>query len=139
MRRIGDDAAGHAAIRLSAQGNAPGDGTAPVVTDNRETPHAQRVGEQEDIADQLVGRIGLNLLRLGRIAIAALVRRDAAKTVGEMCDLVSPGAVAFGKAVQEHQRRRIARADVHHVELDVVCQFYTLLFHHHPSVFIFSI
>src|SRR3546814_12441305 len=75
--------------------------------DNRELADAQRVGEQEYIADQFVGRIGVDLLRLGRTAIAALIGCDAAESVREIRDLAAPCAVAFRKAVEEDQRRRI--------------------------------
>ncbi len=141
MRRIGNDRARDAAVRHAAIGHAPGDRAAPVVTDDGESLDPQRIGEQEHIAHQLVGRIGFHLLRLGRPAIAALVGRDAAKPVGEMRDLVAPGAVAFGKAVQEDQHGRIARAFVHHIEFDAVRQHHALLLQRHAqlSAFILSI
>ncbi len=109
------------------------------MADHGESLYPQRIGEQKHVADQLVGRIGLDLLRPGRSAIATLVGGDAAVAVGEMRDLVPPGAVAFGKAVEEHERRRIARPGVDHVELDAIGERYALLFHPYPSASIFSI
>src|SRR3546814_2891509 len=91
--------------RLAAERDAPRDRPAPVVPDDREFTDAQRVGERENIGDQLVGGIGLGLLRLGRSAIAALIGRDTAEAGGKVGKLVAPGAVRFGKAVQEDQRR----------------------------------
>src|SRR3546814_7850932 len=66
--------------RLAAERDAPRDRPAPVVPDDREFTDAQRVGERENIGDQLVGGIGLGLLRLGRSAIAALIGRSEEHT-----------------------------------------------------------
>ena len=125
MRGVGDDRLVDPQV-LPAQRHAPGERAAPVMADNAETADPQRIGQQEDIADQLVRRVGLHRLRLRRAAIAALVGRDAAKAVGEMRDLVAPGAVAFGKSVEENQHRRIDRAFVHHVEVNAIVQRHPL-------------
>ncbi|QYU71245.1 hypothetical protein J4558_01320 [Leptolyngbya sp. 15MV] len=120
MRRVGDHRAHHAPVHLPGQGRAPGDRAAPVVADDREPVDAQRIGEQEHIADQLVGGIGVDLLRFRRPAITALVGRHAAVAAREVRDLVAPGAVALGKAVEEDEDRCIARTDVHDIECDPV-------------------
>ncbi len=64
MRRIGDDRALDPRM-LAAQGHTPGDRAAPVMANDGELRDAQCIGEQEDIADQLIRRISLDLLRLG--------------------------------------------------------------------------
>jgi len=99
---------------------------------------AQRIGQLENIADQLVRAVGIHILRLGRPAIAALVGRDAAVPVRKVRDLVPPGTVAFGKAVEEHQRWSVLRTFVDHVQFDAVGKFHALLFHSQPSASIFS-
>ena len=130
MRRIGDHRAGDARV-LAAQCHTPGNRAAPVVPDDGEMRDAQRIGQQEHIADQLVGGVGGDFLRLGRGAIAALVWRDAAEPVLEMRDLVPPRAVALGKAVQEDQHRRIHRPFIDDVEVDAVGQGHALQFESH--------
>ena len=140
MRCIGDYRAGHAARILAGQRYAPCNRAAPVMPDDGEVPHVERSGQQENIAHQLVGRVVGHRLRLGRSAIAALIGRDAAEAVGEMRDLMAPGAVALGKAVQEDQDRRVARPFIDHIEFDSIAQRNPLLFQHHghSSAFIFS-
>ena len=138
VRRIGDDAARDTAIHLPAQRNPPGDRAAPVVADNGECLHAQRIGQLENIADQLVRAVGIHILRLGRPAVAALVWGDATEPVGEMGDLVAPGPVAFGKAVKEDERGRVLGSFIDHIQLDSVGEPYPCLFHRHPSPSILS-
>ena len=129
VRRIGDHCRGDPPGPLATQRHAPSNRAAPVVADDGEAIHAERIGELEHVADQLVGRVSLDLLRLGRSAIAALVRRDTPIAVGQMRDLVAPGPVAFGKAMQEDQRGCIARSCIHHVQFDAARQLYPGLFH----------
>src|SRR3546814_20037454 len=71
MRRVGAhrarDAAGPRRMqptRLAAERDAPSDRPAPVVPDDGELTDAQRIGEREDVGDQLVGGIGFGVLRL---------------------------------------------------------------------------
>ncbi len=135
MRRIGDHGAGDAACLRTQHGDAPGNRAAPIVADDGEPVHAQRIGQQEDVADQLVGRVGIHFLGTGRSAIAALVGCDAAEAVAELRDLVTPAAVVFGKAVQEDQHRRIARADIDCVQFDPVCEHDVGLLHHSACIF----
>ena len=130
MRGIRHDRAGHAAIHLSHQCHPPGDRAAPVVSDHGKALDPQRIGEQENVAHQLIGGVILHRGRFGRAAIAALVGRDAAEVLGEMCDLMPPCAVALGKAVEEDQHRCIARPFVHHIEFDPVGECDAGLFHH---------
>src|SRR3546814_4566727 len=98
MRRIGDHRARHAArplgvqsARLAAERNPPGDRPAPVVADDGELADPQRIGERENVGDQLVRGIVGGVPRLRRAAIAALVGRDAAEAVRKMRQLVPPG------------------------------------------------
>src|SRR3990167_10567039 len=61
-----------------------------------------------------------------------------------MGDLAAPCAVAFGKAVEEDQRGRIAPLNrpwplINHIEFDPVREFDPFLLHAHPSASIFSI
>ena len=114
--------------RLTAERDAPRDRPAPIMTDDREFTDAERVGEREDVGDQLVGRVGFGIPRLRRAAIAALVGRDAAKVAREVRQLIAPGAVRFGKAVEEDEDRRVARSHVDDVELDSGRKLHPLLF-----------
>ena len=118
--RIGDDRAGDTARHLAADGGAPGNRAAPVVADHGELLHPQRIGELEDVADQLVGRVGGDLRRLRAAPIAALVGRNAAIPVGKMRDLVPPGAMAFGEAVQEDQHLAVPGAGIDHIQFNTV-------------------
>src|SRR3546814_14679765 len=65
---------------LAAERDAPCDRPAPVVPDDGELTDAQRIGEREDVGDQLVGGIGFGVLRLRRSAIAAPGGGAAAET-----------------------------------------------------------
>ena len=113
---------------MTGQRHAPGNRAAPVMPDNREVWDGERIGQQEHIANQLVGRVGLDRLRFRRATIAALIGRDAAVAIPEMRDLVAPGAVAFGKAVEENQRRRISGTFVDHIQMNPIGQRHALLF-----------
>ena len=53
MRRIDDGEARQP--RIAAQRGAPGDRAAPVVADQRELLDPERIGERENVVDQLVG------------------------------------------------------------------------------------
>ena len=71
MRRIGDDCTRHAACpcgvqsaRLPIECNTPCNRAAPIMTRNDEILDAKRVGQGKDIRGQLVGRIGIDILRL---------------------------------------------------------------------------
>ena len=140
MRRIGDHRAGHPPAHLPHNRHPPGQRAAPIVADDRELFDPQRIGQQEHVADQFVGGIILDPERLGRAAIAALVGGDAAEPARQVRDLVAPGAVAIGEAVQEDQRGGIAQIyrlwpGVHHIEFDPVRQRDPLLLHHSAPSF----
>ena len=66
---------------------------------------AERIGEREDVVDQLVGLVILDLLRPVRAGEAALVGHDQTEIVLEQRRELAPGAVRFGKAVEEDDRR----------------------------------
>ena len=139
--RIGDHRASDAASAgpfLPHQGDTPRNCATPVVADDGELVDAQLSRQQEDVADQLVRPVSFHFLRLGRPAVTALVGRDAAVPVRKVRDLVPPGTVAFGKAVEEHQRWSVLRTFVDHVQFDAVGKFHALLFHSQPSASIFS-
>ena len=128
MRGVAQDRALDAGA-LPAQSDAPCQRAAPIVPYDRESLDLQRIGKQEDIANQFVGRVVFDAFGLGRSAIAALVRRDAAVPVTKRRDLVAPGTVAFREAVEEYQRRRIAGAGIDHVERDPVGEYDPDLIH----------
>ena len=135
MRRVGDDGTLYAAHLLARHGHAPCNRAAPVMADNRELFHPQRIGQQEDIADKFVGRVIVHALGLGRAAIAALVGCNAAIPIGEMRNLVAPSPVALGKAVEENENRSFARARVDRVEFDAVGEADACLLHHSACIF----
>ena len=65
----------------------------------------ERVGERENVVDQQVGLISLDLLRPVRPGKAALVGHDEEEAILEPRRDLAPGAVRFGKAVEQDDRR----------------------------------
>ena len=108
MRRVDDRQPRQA--RIAAQRRAPGDRAAPVVADQRErsSPSASASAKMSSISRSVLYRF--DVLRQVRSGKAALVGHDQEKVVLEPRRDLAPGAVRFGKAVeQDHGRiRRIA-------------------------------
>ncbi len=87
-------------------GDRPGDLAAPVDAGEMETHAgaATGLGDFDDVGDEPVDGVigGVGRIGPGTRRIAALVRRDGAKTgVGEGCELVGPGVAGLRKAVEE--------------------------------------
>src|SRR3546814_2349173 len=118
MRRIGDHRARHAArplgvqsARLAAERNPPGDRPAPVVADDGELADPQRIGERENVGDQLVRGIVGGVPRLRRAAIAALVRSE--EHTSELQSLMRISYAVFClKKKKEYILKRIAQSSI---------------------------
>ena len=98
--------------------NAAAHATAPPqscpTSAKRSTP--ERIGEREDIGDQRVGGVSRDVLRSVAVAKAAQVGHDQPEAVAEQWRDLGPGAVRFGKAVEQDDRRGVGGAgngDVH--------------------------
>ena len=116
VRGVDDDQPRDA--RRLLQRRQPRDRAAPVVTDQREAIDAEMIGECDQVGDDLVGRIALDAVRLGRARIAALVWGEDEMVPGEIGDDVAPRPVRFGKAVQQDDGRMTAMPRDLDVELD---------------------
>ena len=71
---------------------------------------AELLCQGQHIGDQVLGAIGLDLLRRTRPFVAPQVGRDATVTVREVQQQAVPDECTFRKAVQEQQHRRILAA-----------------------------
>ena len=80
------------------------------MADQGEAIDPQRIGQRENVGDQLVGGVGLDLLRPVRCPEPAQVGHDQPEPVVEQRRDPAPGAVRFGKAVEQDHRRRILAA-----------------------------
>ena len=94
--------------------------------DQREAVDAEMVGQRDQVGDRLVGRVILDAFGLGRFGEAALVGREDEMVLGEVGDLVAPGAVQFGKAVEQDDRGVRGIAGDRDIELDAGGQGHTL-------------
>ena len=103
MRRIDDRQPRQA--RIAAQRRAPGYRAAPVVTDERKALDRERIGERENVVDQQLGLVRLDVLRPVGSGEAALVGHDQIKAVLKPRRDLAPGAVRFGKAMEQDDRR----------------------------------
>ena len=101
---------------------APGERAAPVVRDQRGELAAERIDQRRDVADEMLGAIGLDLGRRRRSLVAAQVRRDAAIAIGEVLEQLVPDERRLGKAVQEDEHRRAAPAGGAAAEIDAVAE-----------------
>jgi hypothetical protein len=93
----------HEAIQWSdlPHGEVPGDDRSPIVADQGDRGRPGSVDQGTDVAQQLLDRVVLHMRRLGRLAVAAQVRRPhAVAQIGEHRHLMPPGVPALGKAVQ---------------------------------------
>jgi hypothetical protein len=106
----------HAADQVGPhQGGLPGDGCAPVVTDDHGRALAQRVDQADDVTDEVVNRVVVDAFRLVGLPVAPLVgRHHVVAGVGEGGDLVAPGVPRLRPAVQQqHERSFAAFGNVH--------------------------
>ena len=93
------DAAGHEG------GERPGQGRAPVVTDDVGPVDPHRGEDRRDVPGQQGQRVGLDLLGLVGVPVAAQVGDDDLEPgPGQRRYLVPPQPPGVGKAVQQHDR-----------------------------------
>ena len=94
-----------------AESGTPGDRSAPVVADERELLDAERIGERENIVDELARLIFRDIGRPVRSSEAPLVGHDKPEPVLQPRRKLAPRAVRFRETMeQDHRRvRRIAR------------------------------
>ena len=120
MRRVDDRKTREP--RVAAQRCAPGDRSAPVVADQCEALDVERIGERENIVDQLVGLVRLQLLWAVGSGKAALVGHDQVEVVLQPRRDLAPGAMRFGKAVKQDYGRARAIAGQRNIERDAGAQ-----------------
>ena len=115
----------------------PRDRAAPVMADQRKAIDPEMIGEREHIRHEDGRSIIFHPVRLGGSGIAALIRGQHKMVLRQERDLVPPGAVRFGKSVEQNDRR-IGRVARHHdVKLDAGRQGNAALrycLHHGPLV-----
>ena len=93
--------------------HGPGDGPAPVVTDQHRGLGAALVDEIADVGGELVGVVGRDLFRPRRQVVAAHVGcHDAESRRRERLDLPPPAVPELGEAVQQDDQRPVTRLDV---------------------------
>src|SRR5258705_1956711 len=90
---------------IATQRRRPGNRTAPIMADQSKAFDRERVGESENVTDQCVGRVRLDLLRAVRSREPALIRYDQIEIVPKLRHDVAPGAMRFGKAGEQDDRR----------------------------------
>ena len=78
----------------------------PVVTDDRRrVAAAEAVDHRQRVGDHVPGLVMLRAARAPRLAVAALIGRDAEVAVGEARQQLFPGAGIFRETVQEEEER----------------------------------
>ena len=102
--------------RITPNRRRPGGRPTPVVPNQREPLDAEGVGQREHIGDGPVGAIGGHFLRLIRRTEPALIGHDQPKAVGQQWRHAAPGAVRFGEAVEQDDRRRLRRTGERDIE-----------------------
>lgn len=106
------------ALRVE-EGEAPGDGGAPIMTGEEEFFGAELIGDGEDVGGEMREGVVGGATRFAAEVVAALVGDDDAKAGGgERLDLFVPGIPEFGKAVEEDGEGAVWRAGSDGVELD---------------------
>ena len=76
--------------------------------DQGEAIDAERIGKREQVGDQRVGGVGGDVLRAVAVPEPAQVGHDQAEAVAEQAARrLRPGAVRFGKAVEQDDGRRV--------------------------------
>jgi len=99
-------------------GESPGHAAAPVVADDVGPLRAERRYERRDVVGEDRCAIRGDALRLLALAVAPEVGRDNLETLGELGDLLAPGARGFGKAVEQDDERALSLQNA--VEPDAV-------------------
>ncbi len=94
--------------RRPLHGDGPGDGAAPVVSDDRRIAFAEGVDQSLDVGDQLGHGVRRHAGGLLALVVAAQVGRDDAEALRQLGDLVAPGVPELGEPVQENDERTIA-------------------------------
>jgi len=85
-----------------AEGGVPGDGRAPIVSDDDGGAVAGMADEGDDVAGECFEVVGFDFWRGGAGSVAALVGDDdAIAGRGDGAELVAPGVGEFGEAVEE--------------------------------------
>jgi hypothetical protein len=101
------------------EGDAPGDGGAPVVAGEEEFFGVELVGDGEDVGGEMREGIVGDAARFAAEVVAALVGDNDAKAGGgERLDLFVPGIPEFGEAVEEDNEGAVWRTCGYGVELD---------------------
>ena len=101
--------------------NPPADDSAPIVGDKMEAIRAIRVGDADHVGGQRVELVGRDLLRLVAGVVAAHVGHDdVIAGLGKRRDLMAPSPPELGKAVKQHQQRRIRIARLNDMEVQAV-------------------
>ena len=90
------------------------------MADDRIGAKLKRMSQMRDILRNDHGLIMLHAFGTRRIAVAALIGRNATEPVIQMRDLMPPSAVIFREAVQKHERGRIARSAVPNVQFNAI-------------------
>ena len=89
----------------------PGQHAAPVVAHQVEGLHLHAVGERQDVAHEVLGRVVTDLGRAGAGAVAPLVgRHGPVPGPAERRQLVAPGPRRLGEAVEEQDPPALVRA-----------------------------
>lgn len=117
VRNVEDGKLGDA-LRMD-EGDAPRDGSAPIVTGEEDAGPAELIGDGEDVGSEMGKRVGGGAARLAGFVVAALIGNDDAETRGgKGVNLFAPGIPEFGKAVEEDGDRAVGRAGGNSVQID---------------------
>ena len=117
MRNVEDGQLGDA-LRME-EGNAPGDGGAPIVAGEEDARLPEMIGDGENVGREMRERIGGSATRFAARVVAALIGNDDAEAGGgERLDLMVPGIPEFGEAVEEDDDGTVRRAGGDGVKLD---------------------
>ncbi len=90
---------------IATQRGRPGDGSAPVMTDQRKLLDAERVGERENVVHKQVGLIRVDILRQVRSGEAPEVGHDETEAALQPGSDLAPRPVRFREAVQQDYGR----------------------------------
>ena len=99
-------------------GRCPGDGTAPVMTDDVRTVLAERLDEPDDVGDENRDPVIGHAWRLVALRVAAEVGCNNTETLGECGDLLAPGIGTLWKPVEQENERALPFEDA--VKADAV-------------------
>src|SRR5580693_1914013 len=95
----------------------PGDGGAPVVTDERELARAIMIGESENVAGKTIEIVSGDAFGLAAEIVSALIGDDdAIARVCECTDLMAPAEPELRKPVKENYERAGLRPRFGHAQ-----------------------